>query len=90
MMPLWTIATFPLANGKVAIVHNGIIENHAALRRKMEAKGHVFSSETDSEVLAHLFKDAFDRGLSPRDAGTDVIARIQGTFGFAAANPKVP
>ena len=73
-----------VANGKVAIVHNGIIENHAALRREMEAKGHVFSSETDSEVLAHLFKDAFDRGLTPRDAGTDVIARIEGTFGFAA------
>ncbi len=56
-----------VANGKVAIVHNGIIENHAALRREMEAKGHVFSSETDSEVLAHLFKDAFDPGVgTPR------------------------
>ena len=79
-----------VASDKVAIVHNGIIENHADLRQKLQAGGHVFSSETDSEVLAHLFKDAFDRGLSPRDAGAEVIAHIEGTFGFAAMHADHP
>ena len=79
-----------VASDKVAIVHNGIIENHADLRQKLQAGGHVFSSETDSEVLAHLFKDVFDRGLSPRDAGAEVIAHIEGTFGFAAMHADHP
>ena len=79
-----------VASDKVAIVHNGIIENHADLRQKLQAGGHVFSSETDSEVLAHLFKYAFDRGLSPRDAGAEVIAHIEGTFGFAAMHADHP
>ena len=79
-----------VASDKVAIVHNGIIENHADLRQKLQAGGHVFSSETDSEVLAHLFKDAFDRGVSPRDAGAEVIAHIEGTFGFAAMHADHP
>ncbi|MEC7093209.1 MAG: class II glutamine amidotransferase, partial [Pseudomonadota bacterium] len=65
-----------MAGEKVVIVHNGIIENHVALRAELEAKGHRFSSETDSEVLAHLFLEAFDNGLSPQQAGKEVIARI--------------
>ena len=58
-----------MAGDKVVIVHNGIIENHVALRAELEAKGHSFSSETDSEVLAHLFLEAFNNGLSPQQAG---------------------
>ena len=48
-----------IAAGKVAIVHNGIIENHGVLRADLQANGHSFDSETDSEVLAHLFPSCF-------------------------------
>ena len=73
-----------IAAGKVAIVHNGIIENHASLREELQANGHSFDSETDSEVLAHLFHYAFENGMSPQEAGVYVISQIEGTFGFAA------
>ena len=79
-----------IAAGKVAIVHNGIIENHASLREELQAKGHSFDSETDSEVLAHLFHHAFETGMSPQAAGVYVISQIEGTFGFAAMHADHP
>ena len=79
-----------MAGDKVVIVHNGIIENHVALRAELEAKGHSFSSETDSEVLAHLFLEAFNNGLSPQQAGKQVMARIEGTFALAAMHADHP
>ena len=79
-----------IAGGKVAIVHNGIIENHAALRADLCEAGHEFASETDSEVLAHLFLAAFDRGLSPPEAASDVLSRIEGTFALAAMHIDHP
>ncbi|MDA9930694.1 glutamine--fructose-6-phosphate transaminase (isomerizing) [Alphaproteobacteria bacterium] len=79
-----------ISGDKVAIVHNGIIENHNDLRTMLVSKGHVFASETDSEVIAHLFEDAFDQGMSPEQAGADVISRIEGTFGFAAMHVDHP
>ena len=79
-----------IAGDKVAIVHNGIIENHAALRAELRAAGHEFASETDSEVLAHLFLAAFDRGLSAQQAGADVLSRIEGTFALAAMHVDYP
>ena len=56
-----------IAAERVVIVHNGIIENHRQLRAGLERAGHLFSSDTDSEVLAHLFVEAFDAGLSPTE-----------------------
>ncbi|MFQ5459578.1 MAG: glutamine--fructose-6-phosphate transaminase (isomerizing) [Anaerolineae bacterium] len=62
--------------GRVAVAHNGIIENHDALRAELEARGHRFASDTDTEVIAHLIEDALDRGPGaaanpprPPDAG---------------------
>src|SRR3954469_24224025 len=49
--------------GKIAVVHNGIIENFGALRQMLEEHGHTFVSETDTEVLAHLIEAAFDGNL---------------------------
>jgi glucosamine--fructose-6-phosphate aminotransferase (isomerizing) len=72
------------ASDRVVIVHNGIIENHRQLRQRLEQNGHVFSSDTDSEVLAHLFVEAFDSGLSPSEATRTVVAAIEGTYAFAA------
>ena len=79
-----------IAAGKVAIVHNGIIENYASLREELQANGHSFDSETDSEVLAHLFHLAFENDMSPQEAGVYVISQIEGTFGFAAMHADHP
>ncbi len=73
-----------VASGRVAIVHNGIIENHRAIRERLEAAGHSFGSDTDSEVLAHLFVEAFDAGLEPVAAARHVISQIDGAYAFAA------
>ena len=79
-----------IADQKVAIVHNGIIENHVSLRASLTAKGHEFSSETDSEILAHLFLEAFNMGMDARKAGTHVLSQIEGTFAFAAMHVDQP
>ena len=62
------INAHPHANARVAIVHNGIIENFRELREELIAKGHKFESETDSEVAVHLVTDYLDQGLTPEDA----------------------
>ena len=56
----------------------------------MKAKGHEFSSETDSEILAHLFLEAFNMGMDARKAGTHVLSQIEGTFAFAAMHVDQP
>src|SRR5450432_220861 len=63
----------------VAVVHNGIIENHLALKAELKAKGHVFASETDSEVFAHLIADEQKRGLKLPEAVRASVARVRGT-----------
>ncbi len=73
-----------IAGDRVVIVHNGIIENHRQLRARLEQTGHIFNSDTDSEVLAHLFVEAFDAGLAPTDATKSVLAAIEGAYAFAA------
>ena len=55
----------PMPRARVAIVHNGIIENFRELRDELIAKGHKFESETDSEVAAHLVTDNLDQGMAP-------------------------
>ena len=73
--------------GHVAVVHNGIIENAAELRAELEAKGHVFRSETDTEVLAHLI-EAFGGDLD--QAVRQALTVIQGTYGIAAVDDRQP
>ncbi|MGB1177194.1 MAG: glutamine--fructose-6-phosphate transaminase (isomerizing), partial [Candidatus Puniceispirillaceae bacterium] len=79
-----------VAGDKIAIVHNGIIENHGVLRLELRAAGHEFASETDSEVLAHLFLAAFDRGLSAQEVTAEVLSRIEGTFALATMHTDHP
>ena len=73
------------SQGRVAIVHNGIIDNHAALQRELEAEGVVFVSETDSEVIAQLVESelAAHPDAGPEAAVLSALARLQGTFGLA-------
>ncbi len=76
--------------GKVAVVHNGIVENYRALRKQLEAKGHVFTSETDTEVLAHLISEHYQGDIA--GAVRSALARVQGAYGIAvmhADEPKV-
>jgi glucosamine--fructose-6-phosphate aminotransferase (isomerizing) len=73
----------PHASAKVAVVHNGIIENFCELRDELRAKGHVFSTETDTEVVAHLVTDAMDGGLAPVAAVAASLPRLKGAFALA-------
>ena len=72
-----------IAGERVAIVHNGIIENYASLKEQLIDEGHVFKSDTDSEVLAHLFLQADRQNLSPEDAMKSVLSLINGAFALA-------
>lgn len=69
-------------DGKIAIIHNGIIENSRALRRWLTAEGILLKSETDSEVLAHLVHRAVGDGLSPVDAVRRALRHTRGTWGL--------
>lgn len=72
----------PHATDKVAIVHNGIIENFAELRAEAAAAGCNLASETDTEVIAHLVTLQLNKGLSPKDAVFHTLQRLQGAFGL--------
>ncbi len=73
----------PHVSGPVSLVHNGIIENFAALRRELEDDGVTFDSQTDSEVIAHLLAREIARGNSPEAATTAVLAQLEGAFALA-------
>ncbi len=73
----------PHATDKVAVVHNGIIENFRELRQELEAEGAKFSSETDSEVVAHLVNSYLVQGLSPQEAVKASLPRLRGAFALA-------
>jgi len=73
----------PHASEHVAVVHNGIIENFRELRDELTARGHVFASETDSEVVAHLVAEGMGRGASPEAAVAAALKRLKGAFALA-------
>ena len=79
-----------VAADRVSIVHNGIIENHRVIRTRLELAGHQFASDTDSEVLAHLFVEAFDAGLDVVTATQNILAEIEGAYAFAAIATDYP
>jgi len=70
----------PHATHRVAVVHNGIIENFAELKAELTAKGCKFETQTDTEVFAHLLTLLLDGGLSPKDAMGQALKRIRGAF----------
>jgi glucosamine--fructose-6-phosphate aminotransferase (isomerizing) len=73
----------PHATDRVAIVHNGIIENFQALKREIRAAGRAFASDTDTEVVAHLITMGLDRGLKPVEAMAETLKRLEGAFALA-------
>ncbi len=72
--------------GELALVHNGIIENNMALREELMKRGHVFRSETDTEVAAHLLEEVYEGNLE--EAMQKMVARLQGSYALAAVHVK--
>jgi glucosamine--fructose-6-phosphate aminotransferase (isomerizing) len=70
----------PHVSDRVAVVHNGIIENFRELREELEGKGHKFHTETDTEVSVHLITEYLNQGLDPVKAATKAIRRLRGAF----------
>ncbi|HZV58651.1 MAG TPA: glutamine--fructose-6-phosphate transaminase (isomerizing) [Sphingobium sp.] len=73
----------PHATDEVAVVHNGIIENFKPLREELIARGRIFTSDTDTEVVAHLVSEQVEAGASPQEAVRSVLPRLQGAFALA-------
>jgi glucosamine--fructose-6-phosphate aminotransferase (isomerizing) len=74
----------PHMSGKVAVVHNGIIENFAELKAELTARGHAFESDTDTEAVVHLITDLLGQGLTPEQAVGRALPRLQGAFALVA------
>src|SRR5687767_3843083 len=77
-----------VSRGEVAVVHNGIIENHDALRAELQAKGYRFESQTDTEVIAHLVHSLNEGGLA--DAVRRAAKRLKGAYAIAVVSKKSP
>ncbi|GAB0118958.1 glutamine--fructose-6-phosphate transaminase (isomerizing) [Acidisoma sp. 7E03] len=73
----------PHGTSRVSVVHNGIIENHAALRAELEAEGQEFSTETDTECVAQLLDLYLQQGMSPEAAARAALARLEGAYALA-------
>jgi len=73
----------PHANDRVALVHNGIIENFQELRDELVAAGHAFETETDSEVVVHLITQYLNQQMTPQEAVAESLVRLQGAFALA-------
>lgn len=73
----------PHATAKLAVVHNGIIENFRELRAELQADGYVFATETDTEIVAHLVTRELDHGKTPVDAVSASLPRLRGAFALA-------
>ena len=80
----------PHATQEVALVHNGIIENFKPLREALQARGRVFESETDTEVVAHLVSEQVEAGKSPQEAVQAVLPQLRGAFALAIAFRQHP
>ncbi len=77
-------------DGGVALVHNGIIENAALLRRRLEARGYRFRSDTDTEVVVHLVDHFLKEGSPLEEALALALERVDGTYGIAAVSAHEP
>jgi glucosamine--fructose-6-phosphate aminotransferase (isomerizing) len=75
-------------DGAIAVVHNGIIENGAALRQALEDLGHTFRSDTDTEVLAHLIEEFYADDLE--EAVIEALRKVEGTYGIAVVSSRDP
>ncbi|MEM7602299.1 MAG: glutamine--fructose-6-phosphate transaminase (isomerizing), partial [Verrucomicrobiota bacterium] len=83
-------------SGRLAVVHNGVIENYKVLKDRLSGDGHEFSSQTDSEVLAHLIGKAYDASTSEDaksrlvSAVREALTQVSGTYGIVAMHADIP
>ncbi|RDE80083.1 glutamine--fructose-6-phosphate transaminase (isomerizing) [Haemophilus parahaemolyticus] len=80
----------PHRSGKIAVVHNGIIENYEELRTELQARGYVFQSQTDTEVIAHLVEWEFRTSNSLLDAVQKTVKQLRGAYGTVVLNEEEP
>src|SRR5216110_3478131 len=76
--------------GTLALVHNGIIENAGVLRTALTKRGHVFRSETDTEVLVHLVEELHTKGTPLVDATAAALRQVEGAYGIAVISAREP
>ena len=76
--------------GNIAVIHNGIIENYEVLRDDLIRRGHVFVSETDTEVIAHLMEEQIDAGVDLVDAARKTALQLDGAFAFLVLAKAFP
>ncbi len=76
--------------GTVAVIHNGIIENYLEIKEELTRAGHVFQSETDSEVAAHVIGLEYGEGISLEEAVRRAVGKLEGAFGFVVISMREP
>lgn len=84
------INAHPHRSGKIAVVHNGIIENYEELRSELQARGYVFQSQTDTEVIAHLVEWEFRTSNSLLEAVRKAVKQLRGAYGTVVLNEEEP
>jgi len=80
----------PHVSGRLAVVHNGIIENHEALRTRLKAEGFAFTSETDTEVIAHLIEHYFRQSKDLLAATRAAVAELEGAYAIGVVSEDAP
>lgn len=80
----------PHISGKIAVVHNGIVENYAELKKELIAKGYEFTSQTDTEVVAHLIHDIYEQTNDLLEAVRAVIPKLHGAFALGIIHVDTP
>lgn len=75
---------------QVAVVHNGIIENYEAIKERLQTSGYRFTSETDTEVIAHLLTEKLDSGLSLFDATQQIVNGLGGAYALGVMSANAP
>ncbi len=74
----------------IVLIHNGIIENFSVLKKVLEQSGHVFKSDTDTEVIAHLIEELYSNGHTFEEAFREALLKVEGTFGVAVMTKDDP
>ncbi len=77
-------------NNEIAVVHNGIIENFAAIKKMLIEKGHTIRSDTDTEVIAHLIEDFYKQNGDLLDAVMKALSKLEGTYGLCIVSKREP
>ncbi|GAB4380731.1 MULTISPECIES: glutamine--fructose-6-phosphate transaminase (isomerizing) [Methanothermobacter] len=77
-------------SGEIAVVHNGIIENYLEVKEELESEGHIFRSETDTEVIPHLIEKYMDEGMDLEAATATALRKLRGAYAIAVVSSREP